>query len=93
MAEDNSRNLLYFESETMRGLFEVMDAWQKEHGKRLLSTQVQQDRGRFCCIALTNPMEVVIVSGGPLRSVASVYNGQLSVTTPAPQRFVCNARP
>lgn len=63
MPDDNSQNLLYFEGAAMRELFDVMAGWQKSHQKRLLSTHIEQDGGMFCCIALTNPMEVVIVSG------------------------------
>jgi hypothetical protein len=64
MPDDNSHNLLYFEGTSMRELFDRMDAWQKTHGKRLLSTHVERDAGMFCCITLTNPMDVVIVDGG-----------------------------
>jgi hypothetical protein len=59
----NARNLLYFEAPSMRELFESMDAWQASSGKRLLSAAVHQDREQYCCIALSNPMEVVICSG------------------------------
>ncbi|WP_330181473.1 hypothetical protein OHB26_34670 [Nocardia sp. NBC_01503] len=62
MTATNKRNLVYFESPTMRGLYETMDAWQQEHELRLLSISIQQDNGTFCCIALTNPAEVVITS-------------------------------
>jgi hypothetical protein len=37
-----------------------MEDWQKANNKRLLSVSIQQDGGKFCCIALTNPSEVVI---------------------------------
>lgn len=60
MTDDNKKNLHYFESHTMRGLYATMKQWQEENRKRLLSTQIQQDDGLFCCIALTNPTEVVI---------------------------------
>ena len=62
MSNDNKRNLVFFESESMRNLYEVMNEWQSNHGKRLLSTNIQQDDGKFCCIALTNPTEVVITN-------------------------------
>ena len=77
--EDNSRNLLYFASESMRGLFDVMDAWQSEHGKRLLSTQVQQDGGKFCRIALTNRMAVVIVDRVGSKCATVTSSGRLLV--------------
>ncbi len=57
----NRRNVLYFAADSMRGLFDVIDAWQQEHGKRLQSLSVQKDGNEYCCIALTNPAEVVIV--------------------------------
>jgi len=46
----------------MRELYASMDQWQKANNRRLLSLSVQQDRGNYCCIALTNPTEVVITS-------------------------------
>jgi hypothetical protein len=61
MPEQNKRNLLYFESSSMRDLYDSMENWQNTNHKRLLSVSIQQDGGRFCCIALTNPTEVVIV--------------------------------
>ena len=60
--EQNKRNLVYFESASMRGLYDCMETWQVTNQKRLLSISVQQDGGNFCCIALTNPTEVVITS-------------------------------
>ena len=63
MTENNKHNLLYFEASTMRGLFEIMDDWQKANEKRLLSVCVQKDGDSFCCLALSNPMEVVITCG------------------------------
>ena len=68
MSDPNKHNLVYFEHESMFGLYELMDEWQLTNEKRLLSTSIHQDNGRFCCIALTNPMEVTIVapSGDPI---------------------------
>ncbi|WP_433664019.1 hypothetical protein ACQPW1_19005 [Nocardia sp. CA-128927] len=62
MADMNKCNLIYFENPSMRGLFETMEAWQQAANRRLLSISVQQDRDNYCCIALTNPTEVVITS-------------------------------
>ncbi len=76
MSENNKENMLYFSHETMTGLHQEMDAWQKEHQKRLLSLNIQKDGGKFCCIALTNPSEVIIVSG-PGNDQATVTRGQL----------------
>ena len=44
----------------MRELYDCMQAWQLANQKRLLSVSIQEDGGKFCCIALTNPTEVVI---------------------------------
>jgi hypothetical protein len=63
-SEQNKHNLLYFESPSMRGLFESMEDWQNTNNKRLLSLSIQQDGGNFCCIALTNPTEVLITDLG-----------------------------
>jgi hypothetical protein len=64
MTDENKRNLQYFEAQSMEGLFEAMQSWQIEKEKRFLSMDIQSDRGRFCCIALTNPTEVIIVDKG-----------------------------
>ena len=80
MQDDNKQNLLYFENASMRGLYEDMKTWQREHHKRLLATSVQKDADRFCCIALTNPTEVVICDGSGGRQ-AEVENGLLRVYT------------
>ncbi len=61
---NNNRNILYFASSTMQALYKKMDDWQEENQKRLLSMSIQKDADEYCCIALTNPSEVVIVSGG-----------------------------
>ena len=62
MPDMNKQNLLFFESSSMRGLYECMDKWQRDNNRRLLSTSIQQDKGTYCCIALTNPTAVVITS-------------------------------
>jgi hypothetical protein len=63
MSDDNKHNLLYFEAPTMKELFETMENWQQNNQRRLLSTNIQQDQGKFCCIALSNPTEVIICNG------------------------------
>jgi hypothetical protein len=78
MQDDNKHNLLYFEADTMRDLFEDMERWQRENRKRLLSASIERDQTRFCCIALTNPMETVIVDGRTPNQ-ASVSAGALQV--------------
>ena len=44
----------------MVALYEQLQSWQDDQQKRLLSTNIQLDCGKYCCIALTNPTEVVI---------------------------------
>lgn len=63
MPKDNKLNLLYFESTSVRKLYATMNEWQKANRKRLHSVNIQRDRGKFCCIALTNPTEVIITDG------------------------------
>jgi hypothetical protein len=58
---NNKQNLQYFEAASMRELFGAMQDWQIENKQRLLSLNVERDGDAFCCIALTNPSEVVIV--------------------------------
>jgi hypothetical protein len=62
MPDTNKHNLLYFEGPTMRGLYSHMEEWQQTNNRRLLSISVQRDGENYCCIALTNPTEVVITS-------------------------------
>jgi hypothetical protein len=59
--DENKRNLQYFEAQSMEGLFDALQVWQVEHEKRFMALDIQNDHGKFCCIALTNPTEVVIV--------------------------------
>lgn len=78
MAGENKRNLLYFESSSMRGLYDCMEKWQRENHKRLLSTNIQKDDDTFCCIALSNPTEVVICDGSGSNQ-AGVSRGCLEI--------------
>lgn len=63
MSDENKRNLQYFESSSMKELFDLMKIWQIENEERLLSLSIEKDGDKFCCIALTNPTEVIIVNG------------------------------
>lgn len=72
--EMNKRNLVYFEHPTMRGLYARMEEWQQANNKRLLSIGIQPDGGNYCCIALTNPSEVVITSADGRRH-ADIWDG------------------
>ncbi len=62
MSDKNKRNILYFKGKSMRNLYGRMQSWQNKHNKRFLSVSIQKDGDAFCCIALTNPSEVVITS-------------------------------
>jgi hypothetical protein len=78
--DPNKRNLQYFEASTMAGLYDALETWQLEHEKRFLSLNVQSDNGKFCCIALTNPTEVVIMDKYGKHAV-NVSLGKLEVRT------------
>jgi hypothetical protein len=80
MSDENKRNLQFFEACSMRELYECMQAWQDINQKRLLSVSVQEERGKFCCIALTNPSEVVITSYDGKYHAAITSYGSLQVT-------------
>jgi hypothetical protein len=80
MPDPNKHNLVYFESPSMRDLYSRMDEWQHVNNSRLLSISIQQDGGNYCCIALTNPTEVVITDNNG-RWHANVHNGKLQVDT------------
>ena len=62
MTDNNKHNILYFESATMKELHKSMDKWQKDNEKRYLSMSVEKDGDLFCCMALTNPSEVLVVN-------------------------------
>ena len=80
---DNKHNLVYFESASMRDLYENMEDWQNSSKKRLLSASIHQDGGAFCCIALTNPTETVLVyydsENGAWHKIPTGWNGELRV--------------
>lgn len=81
MSEANKRNLVYFEQPSMRSLYDAMDDWQQANEKRLLSVSIQKDGENFCCVALTNPTEVVITDSSG-RSFAGVsWLGRLEVSS------------
>jgi len=80
MEDQNKNNLLFFEADSMKNLFDCLTKWQKENKKRLLSINVQQENNTFCCIALTNPTEVIICNGNGTDQ-ARVSGGILWVTS------------
>jgi hypothetical protein len=77
--DENKRNVHYFEADSMAALFDLLQAWQNENEKRFLSFGIENDAGMFCCIALTNPSEVIIMSALGTGPGAYVSNGSLSV--------------
>src|ERR1043165_7078236 len=79
MSDENKRNLQFFEAPSMRELYDCMQAWQEANQKRLLSVSIQADGGKFCCIALTNPTEVVITSSDGERHAKISSDGPLYV--------------
>ncbi len=81
MFNENKHNIFYFEAPSMSKLFQTMERWQNENGKRFLSLQVENDTGKFCCIALTNPTEVVIVNEGGTAAAQVSILGCLRVET------------
>lgn len=72
MSDENKQNLQYFAAASMRKLYDQMQAWQRTNKKRFLSASIHQDGGEFCCIALTNPTEVVLAN-------VDTYRGALKV--------------
>ena len=62
MDDNNKNNLHFFAADSMSQLHQQLLKWQAENQKRFLSLEIQQDEGHFCCLALTNPSEVVIVA-------------------------------
>ena len=79
MVKDNKSNTLYFESSSMSKLYKCIQSWQDENKKRLLSISIQKDGDNFCCIALTNPTEVVITSEDGERHAELDSGGYLQV--------------
>ena len=80
MADNNKHNILYFEGQSMKDLHNNMDEWQKDNEKRFLSMSVNKDGDNYCCIALTNPSEVVIVNRTSFsNNDAKVIDGRLCV--------------
>ena len=80
MDDDNKHNILFFEGASMRELHATMEGWQNANKKRFLSMSIQKEGEGYCCIALTNPTEVVIVDKQTGNS-AMVYKNQLFVTS------------
>lgn len=82
MTDINKHNIHYFESSSMRGLYESIDTWQHANNRRLLSISIQQDGDNYCCIALTNPTEVIITNHDGSRYSVLDQDGLLGVIEP-----------
>ena len=78
IADDNKRNIMFFDGPSVRKLYAKMDEWQKLNRKRFHSISVQKDGERFC-VALTNPTEVMITDRSG--EVANVSGSALQVRT------------
>jgi len=81
MSDDNKLNMLFFDSPSFRGLYTKMDEWQKTNRKRFQSLAIQREGDTYCCIALTNPSEVIIVTGRGNSQAEVTYAGKLRVET------------
>ena len=79
MNDPNKRNLQYFKNASMDGLYADMEDWQNTNQKRLMSTSIQKDGDMFCCVALSNPSEVVIVD--KWNKHVTITAGELHVRT------------
>ena len=75
---ENKKNLLYFEASSMKKLHKVIEDWQNDKEKRLLSLAVEKDGDMYCCLGLSNPTEVTIVNP---EGHSCHRNGRVQVTT------------
>ncbi len=62
MSEQNEfkSNIFYFESSSMRGLYDSLEIWQNTTQKRIHSLNIQHDHENFCCIVLAYSQDVAI---------------------------------
>lgn len=63
MGDTNKHNILYFESNTYKELYQKLDEYQNINEKRFFSLDIKKIDNKYCCIALINPLEVIIVDG------------------------------
>ena len=90
MTDINKQNLVYFEANSMKQLYDDMEEWQNHWEKRFLSTQIQRDAEKLCCIALTAPTiptEVVICSASGDEK-ASVRDRRLCTNPPTMTKHI-----
>jgi hypothetical protein len=55
--KENKSNIFYFESSSMRGLYECLEIWQNTTQKRIRSLSIQQDHENFCGIVLADSQD------------------------------------
>jgi hypothetical protein len=79
MADADERNLLYFEGNSVRNLYDQLDEWQRLNQRRLYSVSVLQEGHGYSAIALAHPLEVVITSASGKRHATVSENGRLFV--------------
>jgi hypothetical protein len=83
VSDDNKHNVHYFQDSSMKGLYTTIEDWQNRNRRRFLSLSIERDGEDFCCIALTNPTEVVICRGATGDdSQAIVSGGRLHISEP-----------
>jgi len=79
MPAASKRNLLYFQSPSMRGLHRSMDEWQQANDRQLSWVNIQRDDGNFCAIAIADPVEVTVTSTDGRKHATVSKNGRLFV--------------
>jgi hypothetical protein len=55
--KENKSNIFYFESSSMRGLYDCVEIGQNTSQKRIRSLNIQQDDENFCGIVLTDSQD------------------------------------
>jgi len=80
MSDDNKHNVHYFQGSSMKSLYTAIEGWQNQNKRRFLSLSIERDGDNFCCIALTNPTEMIIVRGEG-DAQARVFGGRLHVVS------------
>lgn len=54
MSGDTMQNVQYFEAESMRKLFGMLQTWQRANQKRFVALSIDKDEeGEYACIAIT----------------------------------------
>ena len=71
--EENKSNLFYFESPTMRGLYDCLETWQNTAQKQIRYLNVQQDQGKFCCIVLPDSRDIARSSITPYQAAMARF--------------------